>query len=63
LCRRLGRAWGWSGLAREIEQDQDGTVFHPDSAQQLSGNLYDIYDCCVYSEKLLMMDRGAVRNM
>ena len=30
---------------------------------KLSANLYDIYDCCVYSEKLLMMDRGTVRNM
>jgi len=26
-------------------------------------NVYDIYHCCVYSEKLLMMDRGTVRNM
>ena len=26
-------------------------------------NLYDIYLCCVYSEKLLMIDRGTVRNM
>ena len=25
--------------------------------------LYDIYHCCVYSEKLLMMDRGTDRNM
>ena len=25
-------------------------------------NLYDIYHCCVYSEKLLMMDRGTVRK-
>jgi hypothetical protein len=30
---------------------------------QLYKNLYDIYHCCVYSEKLLMMDRGTVRNM
>ena len=29
----------------------------------MSANLYGIYHCCVYSEKLLMMDRGAVRNM
>jgi len=29
----------------------------------LLANLYDIYHCCVYSEKLLMMDRGTVRNM
>ena len=33
--------------------------FRPDAARKL----YDIYHCCVYSEKLLMMDRGTVRNM
>ena len=32
---------------------------HPDPARKL----YDIYHCCVYSEKLLMMDGGTVRNM
>ena len=37
--------------------------FRPDIALKLSANLYDIYHCCVYSEKLLMMDRGTVRNM
>ena len=37
--------------------------FHPDPACKLSTNLYDIYNCCVYSEKLLMMDRGTLRNM
>ena len=37
--------------------------FHPDPARKLSENLNDIYHCCVYSEKLLMMDRGTVRNM
>jgi len=26
-------------------------------------NLYDIYHCCVYSDRLLMMDRETVRNM
>ena len=26
-------------------------------------NLYDIYHCCVYSEKLQMTDRGTVRNI
>ena len=31
--------------------------------RQLSANLYDINHYCVYSEKLLMMDRGTVRNM
>jgi len=35
----------------------------PDPARKLSANLYDTYHCCVYSEKLLMIDRGTVRNM
>jgi len=35
----------------------------PDPPRKLSANLYNIYHCCVYSEKLLMMDRGTVRNM
>jgi hypothetical protein len=38
-------------------------MLHPDPAHKLSTNLYDIYHCCVYSEKLLTMDRGTVRNM
>ena len=38
-------------------------MFHPDPARKLSANLYDIYHCSVYSETLLMMDRGTVRNM
>ena len=38
------------------------TEIRPDPARKLSANLYDIYHCCVYSEKLLMMDRGTVRN-
>ena len=37
--------------------------FRPHPARRLSANLYDIYHCCVYSEKLLMTDRGTVRNM
>jgi len=36
---------------------------HSDPARKLSTNLYDVYHCCVYSEKLLMMDIGTVRNM
>jgi len=39
------------------------TELHPDPVRKLSENLYDIYHCCVYSEKLLMMDRGTARNM
>jgi len=26
-------------------------MFHPDPALKLSAYLYDIYNCCVYSEK------------
>jgi len=37
--------------------------FHPDPAHKLSANLYDIYLCYVYSEKLLMMNRGTDQNM
>jgi len=39
------------------------STFRPEPAHKLSANLYDIYHCCVYSEKLLMMGRGTVRNM
>jgi len=38
-------------------------TFLPDPALKLLANLHDIYLCCVYSEKLLMMGRGTVRNM
>ena len=37
--------------------------FRPDPARKLSANLYDIHHCCVYGEKLLVVDRGTVRNM
>jgi len=37
--------------------------FRPDPARKLLANLYDIYHRCVYSEKLLMMDRGTDRNL
>jgi hypothetical protein len=47
-----------------IPNDGQGIrMFHPDSAHKLSAKLYNIYHCCVYSEKLLMMDRGTVWNM
>jgi hypothetical protein len=38
-------------------------LYHPDPARKLSAKPYDIYYCCVYSEKLLTMDRGTLRNM
>ena len=33
------------------------------TARKLSANLYDIYHCCVYSKKTLMMDRGTNQNI
>ena len=36
---------------------------HLDPAGNLSIELYDIYHCRVCSEKLLMMDKGTVRNI
>jgi len=32
-------------------------------SQAVSITSYDIYHCCVYSTRLLMMDRKPVRNM
>ena len=48
-----------TNLLTACEQDQDGT----NPARKMSANLYDIYHCCAYSEKLLMMDKGTARNM
>jgi len=39
------------------------TLHVSEQACKLSANLYATYYCYVYSEKLLMMDRGIVRNM
>ena len=51
-------------VIRFVDSLQAGSGFQPDPARKLSENLYDIYHCCVYSKKkLLMMDRGTIRNM
>ena len=49
-----------TGLLTACKQNPDPD---PDPARKVSTNLYDIYHCCVYSEKLLMLDRGTVRNI
>jgi len=46
-----------------IQQCYTSYWFRPDPVRKLSANLYDTYQCCMYSENLLMMDRGTVRNM
>ena len=51
-----------TGLLTACEKDQDGLQFRPDPPHKLSANLYDIYHCCVYSEKLLMMGRETFRS-
>jgi len=38
-------------------------VTQPLCIERHTANLYDLYHCRVYSGKLLMMDRGTVRNM
>ena len=49
-------------FADSLRAESAWNQFHPDPAHKLPENLYDIYRCCVYSEKL-MMDRGTVQNM
>ena len=49
---RAESGWNTSRIRMEL-------LFHPDPAHKLSANLYYLYHCCVYSEKL-MMDRGTV---
>ena len=51
-----------TSLYTACKQEQDGR-FLPDPAFKLSANLYDIYYCCVYSQKLLTMYGGTVRNV
>jgi hypothetical protein len=52
-------------VCRQLSSSSRIRVEHPDpaAARKLSTNLYDIYHGCVYSKKLLMMDRETVRNM
>jgi len=52
-------------IIRSFHCKQSNGICHTGllTACELSANLYDIHHCCVYSEKLLMMDRGTVRNM
>jgi len=49
-------------FAESLRAGSEWNLFHPDPARNLSAKLYDIYHCCVYSEKLLMMDRASFQN-
>jgi hypothetical protein len=46
-----------AGLMRTFKHDQDSRAW------KLSSNLYDIYQCLMYSGKLLIMGRGTARKM
>jgi len=50
-------------MSYSLRAVQGRNQFRPGTARKLSTNLHDIYYCCVYSEKFLMMDRGTVRIM
>jgi hypothetical protein len=54
----------FSNLFLELNSTYFGQFLCPSSGVFTvhTTNLYDIYPCCVCSEKLLMMDRGTVRN-
>ena len=43
--------------AHSLRAGSGRNQFRSDPARKLPANLYDIYHCCVYSEKLLMMDK------
>jgi len=46
-----------------LHVSDSSSVHHQEFLTVHTEKLYDIYHCCVYSKKLLMMDRGTVRNM
>ena len=50
-------------IMNRIYENQNLLYIFPLIARKLSTKLYDIYHCCVYSKKLLVMDRGTVRNI
>ena len=50
-------------LNKTLHVSDSSSVHYQEFVTVQTANLYDIYHCCVYSEKLLMMDRGTVRNM
>ena len=50
-------------FADSLQAGSGWNYFRPDPACKLSAKVYDIYRCCVYSEKFLMMDIGTVRNL
>jgi hypothetical protein len=58
-CHYLSKT-SLNALLYSLQTGSGWNQYHPDPAGKLSANLYDIYHCCVYSEKLLMINRGTV---
>jgi len=44
-------------MSHSLPAGSGRNTFRPDPAGKLSANLYEICHCCVYSEKLLMMEQ------
>ena len=61
--RGTRKGWVVSSTPRSHFTPEKDPQFRPEPARKLSANLYDVNHCGVYSEKILMMNRGTVRNM
>jgi len=48
---------------KKLHVSDSSSVHHQEFFTVHTAKLHDIYHCCVYSEKFLVMDRGTVRNM
>ena len=59
-CTNFSNLHFWN---KTLHVSDSSSVRHQEFFTVHTANLYDIYHCCVYSAKLLVMDRGTVRNM
>ena len=55
--------WAFMFLDYRREYSLQTTGYADSLRANCQRNLYDTYYCCVYSGKLLTIDRGIVRNM
>ena len=56
----ISQIYSWNETLHLLDSS---SVHHQEFSTVHTANLYDIYHCCVYSEELLVMDKGTVRNM
>jgi len=61
--RETTNAHSYNDDGVDDNNNNNNNNIRPDPATKFSGNLYDIYICCVYCETLLLMDRGTVQIM